>query len=354
MTSGDPEPGARPHFNRQWNGYDRREVDAAIKHLTDQLELLRTDRDAAIETAEDVNRELDAARSELSEYRMLHAGYSKENTVSGAIRYLMHVARQKAEKEEQEARERSEALLRQADQYAERQAVLLDETEQETQRRLAEADRMAREIVGSATAEAQAVLADLVERRKLLDRWCAELDVPLPRDASGPIPTPADDQSATADDDRSAGGRPVGDQPVVAQAVGARAAGGEPVGDQPVDGLPVGSVGDTPVGSTDDRSAGSAGSAGSVGGRSVESVEGEPGDGGSVGSGAAQPAASAASAASGEDEPAGSGDGRLVVSVDGRPAAPVDGQLVVSVDGGSAAPVLLEDGAPARPAAERS
>ncbi|MFI9812446.1 hypothetical protein [Saccharothrix variisporea] len=178
-TGGEFAPGS---FNREWCGYQRREVDAAIKQLTERLEQLTTDRDAALATADDVTRELEAARAELAEYRMLHAGYSKENTVSGTIRYLMHVARQKAEKEEQAAHERSEELLRQAREIAHRQAVLLDETEQETQRRLAEADRRAREIVADATAQARAIAADLVERRKVLDRWCAQLGIPVPRE----------------------------------------------------------------------------------------------------------------------------------------------------------------------------
>ncbi|NUT95210.1 MAG: hypothetical protein HOY78_24615, partial [Saccharothrix sp.] len=193
-TGGQFAPGS---FNREWCGYQRREVDAAVKQLTERLEQLTTDRDAALATADDVTRELEAARAELAEYRMLHAGYSKENTVSGTIRYLMHVARQKAEKEEQAAHERSEALLGQAREMAQRQAVLLDETEQETQRRLAEADRQAREIVAHAAAEARAIAADLAERRRVLDRWCARLDIPLPRDdesqeTSGELPAPDD------------------------------------------------------------------------------------------------------------------------------------------------------------------
>ncbi|MEJ2856468.1 MULTISPECIES: hypothetical protein [unclassified Saccharothrix] len=181
-VTGTGEEFAPGSFNREWCGYQRREVDAAIRQLTERLEQLTTDRDAALATADDVTRELEAARAELAEYRMLHAGYSKENTVSGTIRYLMHVARQKAEKEEQAAHERSEELLRQAREMAQRQAVLLDEAEQETQRRLAEADRRAREIVEHAAAQARAIAEDLLERRRVLDRWCAELDIPVPRE----------------------------------------------------------------------------------------------------------------------------------------------------------------------------
>ncbi|MFI9012349.1 DivIVA domain-containing protein [Actinosynnema sp. NPDC053489] len=184
-------------FPVRWRGYDRREVDAELvrarleaDRLREELEVLRTDRDAAVATADDLMRELEDARSELAEYRVLHAGYSKDNAVSGCIRYLMHVARQKADAFETDARERSEQMLKRAEEVARQQAVLLDETEQETQRRLAEAEQRAREIVQQATAEASALLAGQVDGR---DRWTADtappsLDVPLPRIISGPLP----------------------------------------------------------------------------------------------------------------------------------------------------------------------
>ncbi|QFZ21990.1 DivIVA domain-containing protein [Saccharothrix syringae] len=162
-------------FHIRWRGYDRREVDAELARLRDEVEVLRVDRDAAVATAEDLVRELEDARSELGEYRVLHAGYSKDNAVSGCIRYLMHVARQKADAFESDARERSEQMLRQAEEVARRQAVLLDQTEQETQRRLAEAEQRAREIVAAARAGAAAP-----------GRW-EPPDVPGPRIVSGPM-----------------------------------------------------------------------------------------------------------------------------------------------------------------------
>ncbi|GGP77700.1 DivIVA domain-containing protein [Saccharothrix coeruleofusca] len=180
-------------FRLQWRGYHKREVDEELARLVQELEVLRTDRDAAVAMVDDLTRQLEATRSELGEYRVLHAGYSRENTVSGCIRYLMHVAKQKAEAVETSARRRSEEMLRQAEEVAARQAVLLDETEQETQRRLAEATRRAQEIVQAAVVESRSLVADLVQRQELLDRWCAEietpLDVPAPRESviSGPM-----------------------------------------------------------------------------------------------------------------------------------------------------------------------
>ena len=183
-------------FPVRWRGYDRREVDAELARsryeaarLREELEVLRLDRDSAVATADDLMRELEDARSELGEYRVLHAGYAKDNAVSGCIRYLMHVARQKADAFETDARERSEQMLKRAEEVARQQAVLLDETEQETQRRLAEAEQRAREIVREATAEARALLAGHVDGP---DRWTVDneppLDVPMPRIISGPLP----------------------------------------------------------------------------------------------------------------------------------------------------------------------
>ncbi|ROP41564.1 hypothetical protein [Saccharothrix texasensis] len=183
-------------FPVRWRGYDRREVDGELARsrqeaarLREELEVLRLDRDGAVATADDLMRELEDARSELGEYRVLHAGYAKDNAVSGCIRYLMHVARQKADAFETDARERSEQMLKRAEEVAWQQAVLLDETEQETQRRLAEAEQRAREIVQQATAEARALLAGQVDGP---DRWTADtapsLDVPMPRIISGPLP----------------------------------------------------------------------------------------------------------------------------------------------------------------------
>ncbi|WP_158848949.1 hypothetical protein [Saccharothrix deserti] len=183
-------------FSVRWRGYDRREVEDELARLQEELdglwhelEVVRLDRDAAAATADDLIRELEDARSEIAEYRVLHAGYSKDNAVSGCIRYLMHVARQKADAFETDARERSEQMLKRAEEVARQQAVLLDETEQETQRRLAEAEQRAQEIVQQAMAEARALLAGHVDEP---DRWTAEteppLDVPVPRITSGPLP----------------------------------------------------------------------------------------------------------------------------------------------------------------------
>lgn len=172
-------------FRTRWLGYDRAEVDEAYARLEGQLDLARTDRDAAIATAEDLAKHLEEARTELAEYRMIHAGHSKDNAVSGCIRYLLHVAKRKAEEIETAARARAEQAVEQAEEAADRHARLLDETEQETQRRLAEASRRAREIVGEALEQSRAMLADLAERQRLLEQWHAEVatatDLPLPR-----------------------------------------------------------------------------------------------------------------------------------------------------------------------------
>ncbi|HUQ56297.1 pentapeptide repeat-containing protein [Lentzea sp.] len=174
-------------FRTRWLGYDRNQVDEEYARLEMLLETACADRDAALATAEDLATHLEAARAELAEYRMIHAGYSKDNAVSGCIRYLMHVAKRKAEDIETEARARAQQAVSRTEEAAARQARLLDETEQETQRRLAEASQRAREIVGEALENSRGLLAELAERQQLLDQWYSEIattpDLPLPRQA---------------------------------------------------------------------------------------------------------------------------------------------------------------------------
>lgn len=179
----------RTAFHTQLFGYNRAQVDEEYARLERQLELACADRDAALETADELTRHLEEARSELTEYRTLHAGHNKDNAVSGCIRYLLHVARRKAEEIESEARARTEDAVHRAEEAAGRHARLLDEAEQESQRRLAEASRRAREIVGEALERSRSLLSDLGERQRLLDQWYAEIgaapEMPSPR---GPEP----------------------------------------------------------------------------------------------------------------------------------------------------------------------
>ncbi|SEQ93355.1 hypothetical protein SAMN05216188_106267 [Lentzea xinjiangensis] len=189
-------------FRTRWFGYDRKQVDEEHARLEGLLETACADRDAALATAADLARHLEEARSEIAEYRMIHAGYSKDNSaVSGCIRYLLHVAKRKAEEIEAEAQVRADQAVDQAEEAAARQARLLDETEQETQRRLAEASRRAREIVGEALEQSRVMLAELAERQQLLDQWYSEIaittDLPLPRRSE---PAPAEIEQAAVEE----------------------------------------------------------------------------------------------------------------------------------------------------------
>ncbi|MDX3663132.1 hypothetical protein PV646_38055 [Streptomyces sp. ID05-26A] len=176
-----------PVFRTRWLGYDRHQVDEEHARLEAQAELAWADRDAALATAEDLTRHLEEARSELGEYRELHAGHSKDDAVSGCIRYLLHSARRKVDEIEAEARSRAEQAVGRAQEAADQQARLLEEAEQESQRRLAEAGSRAREIVGEALRESRSVLAEVAERQRLLEQWYSavetEPDLPLPRRA---------------------------------------------------------------------------------------------------------------------------------------------------------------------------
>jgi cell division septum initiation protein DivIVA len=172
-------------FRTRLRGYDRRQVDEELAALDEELQIARTDRDAALARAEDVTRQLEEARAELSDYRLLHAGYSKDNAVGGCMRYLIHVAKQEAESVTERAREAANTMERQAEQVLAQRVSLLDEAEQESQRRLAVATRQAREIVGAALDESKRLLADLAARQRVLDDWyeqtAAAVNLPTPR-----------------------------------------------------------------------------------------------------------------------------------------------------------------------------
>ncbi|WP_434443989.1 hypothetical protein [Lentzea sp. E54] len=182
-------------FRTRWLGYDRAQVDEEYGRLEEMLLTVCADRDAALATAEDLARHLEQARSELAEYRGIHAGHSKDDAVAGCMRYLMHIAKRKAEEIEVDARARTEQAVSRAEDAVGRQARLLDETEQETQRRLAEATQRARQIVGDALEQSRAMLAEMAEQQRLLDQWYGEVsstsDLPLPRIGE---PDPAEPQ----------------------------------------------------------------------------------------------------------------------------------------------------------------
>jgi hypothetical protein len=216
-------------FGIQWRGYDREQVDAQFAAADRELEIACLDRDAALKTAADLSHLLEAARAESAEFRVLHAGYSRDNAVAGCIRYLMHVARQNAESVEADARQRAEVLVQRAEEAATRQAVLLDETEQETQRRLAEATRRAREIVGAALDESRGLIAGLTERQRLLDEWYAGTET-----SNGvPVPRRPTSEMAGATDKPAVDGIPVGQDPVGQYPVDDYAAVGKSTVDDP-------------------------------------------------------------------------------------------------------------------------
>jgi cell division septum initiation protein DivIVA len=200
MTMDDLLDEGRRAFRTQMFGYDRGQVDEEFARLENQLDLVCADRDAALATAEELTRHLEEARSELLEYRTLHAGYDKDNAVSGCIRYLLHVARRKADEIEAEARARAEETVQRAEETAGRQARLLDEAEQETQRRLAEAGKRARKIVGEALRESRELLSELRERQRLLDQWYNEVtSAPVMPEPRSPEPLPVAPSSTDAE-----------------------------------------------------------------------------------------------------------------------------------------------------------
>jgi cell division septum initiation protein DivIVA len=137
-------------FTARWRGYDRAQVDSAFEVADQEMALVCLDRDAALSTAQDLTRQLESLRSEIAVYRLMHAGYPGGSPVAGCLRYLIQMAKLAARSIEAEARGQAEVMVRTAREMAARRAALLDETEQECQRRLADAASRAEQVVAAA------------------------------------------------------------------------------------------------------------------------------------------------------------------------------------------------------------
>ncbi|WP_199440193.1 hypothetical protein [Umezawaea beigongshangensis] len=147
---------------------------------------MTADRDAALSRAESLAVQLDEARAELHEYHQIHSGHNtRQDPVAGCIRYLIHSAKKEAGKIERDARSHADQIVQQSESLLAARANLLDEAEQEAQRRLASATEQARQIVVSALHESKRLLDELTDRQRLLDEWLKEIttstNVPLPR-----------------------------------------------------------------------------------------------------------------------------------------------------------------------------
>jgi cell division septum initiation protein DivIVA len=178
-------------FTARWRGYDRDEVDSAFAAMDEEIELVCADRDAALSTAQDMSRQLEALRSEVAEYRLMHAGYSKGSPVAGCMPYLIHLAKLSALAIEAEARKQADALVRRAEDMMVSGAVLLDEAEQESQRMLSNAARQAEKIIEDAKVETGGRLVDATDHFGPAARTgnhAVAVDIPAPRQSRATSP----------------------------------------------------------------------------------------------------------------------------------------------------------------------
>lgn len=144
---------ARRRFPRRFRGYDPRSVDDGFAEIDAALAAALADRDAALAQVNDLREALDRARDEIAELRrrLWHnhatgAGGSGQ-PLAERVQHLLTTAHQQAaairaeaERYAQWVRERCQAMLAQREE-------LLEQAEQEAQRRLAEADRQAAAIL---------------------------------------------------------------------------------------------------------------------------------------------------------------------------------------------------------------
>ncbi|MDQ7804492.1 hypothetical protein Q5425_12160 [Amycolatopsis sp. A133] len=153
MTAPLPLPES---FALTLRGYDREQVDQRIDELLDEIRLLTADRDAAVDEAEHLARQLERARAGqaglTARLDRLCRTPADPAAVSDRVRHLLELAHAQADDIVTTARERAAAIVRDAQEAAEA-----------ADRRTADARAQAHRIVDDARRRADRLAA--IERR---------------------------------------------------------------------------------------------------------------------------------------------------------------------------------------------
>jgi DivIVA domain-containing protein len=148
----------RAAFKQARRGYDRREVDEFLARLADDL------RSAELGPAAPGDGDPDALRRELE--RVGESTASILRAAEQTARELRGGAKRDAEELRQSAAAEADRLAREAEEAA---TSLREAAEEEARRLRLEASQKAEETVRSAQAQADSLVADSVQRRRLLE-----------------------------------------------------------------------------------------------------------------------------------------------------------------------------------------
>ncbi|WP_460431692.1 DivIVA domain-containing protein [Amycolatopsis echigonensis] len=169
----------RTDFDRVWHGYDRDQVQFYVNAVEADMRLLATDRDAAAARAEDLARQLEAARSQIRALNERVDRISRSpieaDALTERLRRMVELAHAEADEITARARAAAEQSWDTARQAAERLRCHHERLVAEVDARRAQMEAEHRELMSRAHQQVEAMTRHAEQRRRDLDEQAAQL-----------------------------------------------------------------------------------------------------------------------------------------------------------------------------------
>ncbi|PWK86855.1 hypothetical protein C8D88_10416 [Lentzea atacamensis] len=163
----------RTDFDVRWRGYDHEQVQHYVREVEGELAVLTADREAALERAESLARQLEAARTENAELRARVDRICRTPIDTGALterlRRMVELAHAEADEITTRARTAAEQDWSNAHQAADRLRRRAEHLVAELDRRRADLETEHRELMDRAHAKVEEMTRQAERRRRELD-----------------------------------------------------------------------------------------------------------------------------------------------------------------------------------------
>ncbi|WP_147455076.1 hypothetical protein [Saccharothrix australiensis] len=169
----------RTDFDLVWRGYDRHQVRHYVRGVEAELRLAAVDRDAAVARAEDLTRQLEAARGEIAELRGRVDRISRTpiepSALTERLGRMVELAHEEAADVTERARAAAEQCWATASQATDRLRQRADQLVAELDRRRREMETEHRELMARSRERVTTMAAEAARRRRELDERSARL-----------------------------------------------------------------------------------------------------------------------------------------------------------------------------------
>lgn len=169
----------KTEFDKRWRGYDPRQVRTYVSRVEADILLLISDRDAAVDRAESLAGQLEAARSEIADLRRqldrVCRSPIEPEALTERLERMVELAHSEAEEVTTRARASAEQSWTAAHQAAAQLRRRSEHLVAELDRRRAEMEFEHRELVHHAREQADTMTRQAAQRRRELDEQDARL-----------------------------------------------------------------------------------------------------------------------------------------------------------------------------------